>query len=293
MSSKSLVEAMLSRSDELLDAYDALEYQLEATSKNLRSFLMESSFSACNAEFHESIEALNSERDSAEAALEEASRSIFDQFSRDGSSGIGAEELDRELESDADRISRSGTDHTSGADRISRSGTDNISVVDHISGVGPLSGSRDSNPRSEATDSGRVAGRRNVREKGRAEHDVSLIAPNRNANGFPIESETDSDGFKKPLPPKRATNKSSDDFAAFIDSLAIDDFLTGSERGSGSSSLDLDSATLGEDDATLGGAHEEGSVRPEGDDDDDDGGEEEEDNFAALDLSFPKTRIIT
>ena len=91
---------------------------------------------------------------------------------------------------------------------------------------------------------------------------------------------------------RRATNKSSEDFAAFIDSLAIDDFLTGSELGSGSSSLDLDSATLGEDDATLGGAHEEGSVRPEGDDDDD-GGEEEEDNFAALDLSFPKTRIIT
>ena len=92
---------------------------------------------------------------------------------------------------------------------------------------------------------------------------------------------------------RRATNKSSDDFAAFLDSLAVDDFLTGSERGCGSSSLDLDNATLGEDDATLGGAHEEGSVRPEGDDDD--GREEEENNYesAVLDLSFPKTRIIT
>ena len=94
---------------------------------------------------------------------------------------------------------------------------------------------------------------------------------------------------------RRATNKSSDDFAAFIDSLAVDDFLTGSERGCGSSSLYLDNATLGEDDATLGGAHEEGLVRPEGDDDDDDGGEEEENNYesAVLDLSFPKIRIIS
>jgi len=105
-------------------------------------------------------------------------------------------------------------------------------------------------------------------------------------------TDTDADGFKRPLPPKRI-HKSCEDFLSFLDSPPSgDDFLTGESSGDTSGSLSHGSTSPGEHCSRQrdGREEEEEEREVENDAQERDHRLVERDPYEVLDLSLPKRR---
>lgn len=254
--SSSFLDAMLRKSEELLSDYDLLLDQLSASAKKERGFHLDLSLASSLRDCDGGAASFDKERSRAAVALTEASIRVRGAFSgRSRAEMVGETSI---FGSPVDSPSFQVCLTTSDESFLNVRSAAESSLFDVLS----VSDSRDAANCEQRESPSSFASNENLRNRESSD-----------------EIQMDSDGFKKPKPPKRPPNKNAASHSiAFL--AGDDDFMTNGVteiESSSSRSHGSDGASQGEDAEDGQGRLVAGSRE-----------EEEANHSEALDLSFPR-----